>query len=262
MRRLLATAAASLAACVHAESYQVLPADPQAGETVAITLSVPPWAGATCVLQPQLDAQLNDRQIVVVVDASAPARPPGAVGWCRGGAAIALPQAGHYSVRVPPLVSQTNPSTLTTGGSVDFDVTASTESPPAWRGLDGNWFDPAQPGWGVNFVQGDSGALFAVLLTYKDARGTDGRPLSLSSQGSDWLVMAAGRWTTPTTFRGALFTTTNASFVVGAGAPAASAVGFATLQFADASHVKLSAQYLTPTGAMLQRDANLQRFSF
>lgn len=262
--RLAALALACSMTCASgAETYSILPSDPQAGETVALTIAAPPPPGASCWLQAGFAAEVDGSNVTIASDAVAP-RAPGMSGWCRAGATMTLPQAGTYQVRVAQLIAQTTPLYVTTGAALAVNVGPSTESAPAWRGLDGNWFDPAQSGWGVNLVQGDSGAIFAVLLTYRGSYNSYGQNVATGPAQPEWLVLPSGRWITPTTFRGALYTTTNSSTVGAAGAaqPLTTAIGFATLQFLDATHVRLSAGYVLPTGTALLRDATLQRFSF
>jgi cytochrome c553 len=58
------------------------------------------------------------------------------------------------------------------------------------------WWNPQEPGWGLNLIQhSPSNNVFGVLYTYEASR----RPL--------WLVMAGGRWTTTLQFEGDLFRT-------------------------------------------------------
>lgn len=58
------------------------------------------------------------------------------------------------------------------------------------------WWNPHEPGWGLNLIQhSPSNNVFGVMYTYDASR----RPL--------WLVMAGGRWNTTLQFEGELFRT-------------------------------------------------------
>ncbi|HYC36626.1 MAG TPA: hypothetical protein VEC19_09410 [Usitatibacter sp.] len=82
---------------------------------------------------------------------------------------------------------------------------------PQYRRLNGNWFDPAAPGTGVNLVQGRSGALLAAWLTHPppdlDPWSSMLPPASGPNTFGGWYVMSEGRWVSPTVFRGPLFIT-------------------------------------------------------
>ena len=58
------------------------------------------------------------------------------------------------------------------------------------------WWNPQEPGWGLNLIQhAGTNNVFGVMYTYDTSR----RPL--------WLVMAGGRWNTPLQFEGDLYRT-------------------------------------------------------
>ena len=168
--------------------------------------------------------------------------------------------AGTYdtALGVPPTIGG-----ITRMGLSAQHVTVGPAPPaaePSYRGLDGNWFDPSRPGWGTNLVQGDSGALFAVWLTYRpfDQRSGDGgQPL--------WLVMPSGRWITSSTFRGILYSARGpvmgASFDPTAVQPAA--IGAATLAFSSPTDAVFDATILwSGTGVLIPVHASLKRFDF
>lgn len=92
------------------------------------------------------------------------------------------------------------------------------------------WYNPNEPGWGVNFTQqGDT--LFATLFTY-DANG---RPL--------WLVMSNGARSS-TGFSGALYRTSGPVFNASPWAPATSTqVGTMTVAFTHGNSATLTYSY-------------------
>ena len=91
------------------------------------------------------------------------------------------------------------------------------------------WWNPAEPGWGINLAhQGDT--LFATLFTYRD----DGRGV--------WFVMSDGRRQAGTSdFTGTLFRTAGPSFNAQPWTPATAApVGTMRISFADGNSATLS----------------------
>jgi len=110
------------------------------------------------------------------------------------------------------------------------------------------WFNPAEPGWGLNIVQHASQNLFAVWFVFSP----DGKPT--------WYTLPGGGWTCPTTFAGTLYAT--------AGPPASGAsfnassvkvreAGSATLSFSDADHGTFS---YTIDGVSGQKSISRQPF--
>jgi hypothetical protein len=57
----------------------------------------------------------------------------------------------------------------------------------------GMWFNPAEPGWGVSIVQGDTNRVFVAWYTY-DASGNP-----------TWLVMPEGEWKSGRALEGKLY---------------------------------------------------------
>ena len=91
------------------------------------------------------------------------------------------------------------------------------------------WFNPSEPGWGINLAhQGDT--LFATLFTY----GTDGRVL--------WLVMSSGaREAGAAKYSGTLYRTSGPVFNATPWSPATpTAVGTMTLTFKNGNAATLS----------------------
>jgi hypothetical protein len=63
------------------------------------------------------------------------------------------------------------------------------------------WWNPAEPGWGLNLIQhAGTNAMFGVLYTYDASR----RPL--------WLVLPGGRWDGPLQYSGDLYRTRGPRF--------------------------------------------------
>ena len=62
------------------------------------------------------------------------------------------------------------------------------------------WWNPQEPGWGLNLIQHATHQVFGVMYTYDTSR----RPL--------WLVMAGGRWNTGLQFEGDLYRTTGPQY--------------------------------------------------
>ena len=147
-------------------------------------------------------------------------------------AAVPGLSAGTYgaSFTDPAYFSRTYPM-----GSVTVRDAGPAAS-PQFRGLSGNWFDPAQSGWGVNLVQGNSGALFAAWMAYTIdyslPAGSSGKPF--------WVVMSSGRWLTPTKFRGLFYHTTGPylSSSFNPAAVKALPAGVGTLEFTSSTEVR------------------------
>lgn len=181
------------------------------------------------------------------------------------GAVIDDLPAGTYSIQYSEqFIGSGNVVRETRGGALASTVTVAAGSPVApttaqLAGLSGNWFDPAQPGWGVNLVQGDSRSLFAAWLTYHVAvaPSVDSDPL--------WLVMSGGRWVSPTRFVGVLYLPAGPSVSQPFNADAVSLqpVGLSTLDFSDSRHMAYSAQVVMPNvSGLVSVQRNLARFDF
>ena len=78
-------------------------------------------------------------------------------------------------------------------GAADFTVAA--KSAPPFSNLTDLWWNPGQPGWGLNIVQHASGKLFITWFVY----GSDGRPV--------WYVMPDGAWTKWYSYSGDIYRT-------------------------------------------------------
>jgi hypothetical protein len=131
-------------------------------------------------------------------------------------------------------------------------VTVAASPPPAvpaYRNLSGNWFDPSDPGWGVNVVQGDSGAVFALWLSYQ------GPENSVSGQFLPpvWVVMPSARWLSPTHVRGLLYKTGGSGFNVefDPSKSTVNAAGYLSLEFTSDHEALLEGTFLSTDGAAL-----------
>lgn len=251
MRRAVVFVIAALAAFGAAAQQRVFPPDPQDGETFAVVWAFP-YGGTSYFTT--TSAQ-RDGTVITVAQPQVPGG--AATQWSRFGAAIAGLVPGTYAVRGGPYTN-TNPYAYL--GTRAFESTVSVvpgaPASPRHRELDGNWFDPAQPGWGVNLVQGDSGALFAVWLGYSD--GVSSR----SNYPAAWLVLPAGRWVSPDTFRGLLYESAGTRITEPTGSSQVSPVGMATLEFLGGDRVRVRTTRATNAGNWVEGEWTLRRFAF
>lgn len=242
---------AALAAFTAAAQQRVFPSDPQDGETFALV-----WAyayGGTSYFT-TTSAQ-RDGAVITVAQPQVPGG--AATQWSRFGATIAGLAPGTYTVRGGPYAN-TNPYAYLGTRAFESTVTVVPGAPasPQYRELDGNWFDPAQPGWGVNLVQGDAGALFAVWLGYSDAvYGSANYPAA-------WLVLPAGRWVSPNTFRGLLYESAGTRITEPTRSSQISPVGMATLEFLGEDRVRVHTIRATNAGNWVEGEWTLRRFAF
>lgn len=103
------------------------------------------------------------------------------------------------------------------------------EPAPAIPGFDYSdlWWNPLEPGWGLNLIQHASNVIFGVMYTYE------------SPNRATWFVLPGGTWSSPTTYSGMLYRVTGPRFNGATFDPAAvnvREVGSATLTFADRDH--------------------------
>ena len=191
MKTALAIAFLALACfCAHAQTAQVQPANPVAGEDFVITITTPPFCR-----QPSFTTVTYSFQTVAVTTrfdedsscAGIPARSQVVIVTAN------VASAGTYAVNY----QRTTATTLTPISTIaTFQVgPANPGVPPQHRGLTGLWWNPAEPGRGLNVTQGDSGLLFLFWYTY------------LEDRSAIWLNMSNGRWISPTEFRGVLYAT-------------------------------------------------------
>ena len=63
------------------------------------------------------------------------------------------------------------------------------------------WWNPPEPGWGLNLIQHPNNVVFGVMYTYDVSR----RPL--------WLVMPGGQWLTSLQYEGDLYRVTGPQYI-------------------------------------------------
>lgn len=131
---------------------------------------------------------------------------------------------------------------------------------PLYRGLDANWFDPAESGWGVNMIEGRlRSTLFAIWLDH----GNPATATDVVHASGMWLVMPSGRWISPTVFRGVLYETEgpgiNLPFVPVRTTPR----GYASFTFRSADEVDFHAVFgFGPNFREVTRTKRLRRQAF
>ena len=232
---------------------RILPATPQAGEAFAI---IGTYGFNRSAVFASTTARREGSVIEVsqpqVFGSSAPNR------WSRYGATVAGLEAGTYTVRAGHFLTEYGVY-LDGTPPVDLPITVvpGTAAQPLHRDLDGNWFDPAQPGWGINLVQGESGALLAIWLTYGELFFSSGRALE-----SEWIAMPAGRWTTPTTHRGLLYQSAGTRLGQSPVDSDASPVGLGTIEILGPDRMRFSFIRATIMGTWFEGRSTLQRFAF
>ena len=176
-----------------AREMSVFPPEPVAGQDFVVHV-----AGTYCGDHPlhgYADASVTGDTITVSYSASASgACTSGGQPTLFTGAAVRVNAPGQYKVVVRPSVWDAYAA-----GS----VTVKEASPVTRTGtsLAGLWYVPAQPGWGLNITEGDSGQLF---LTWYQFGGADATGSSLTTSSS-WTFVSGGTWLAPNTFSGALY---------------------------------------------------------
>lgn len=143
-----------------------------------------------------------------------PEPPPGNVDFMIG----KLPP-GTYTVEATIAETPTGPAVSL--GTTTVTVTARTGIVPIDDYTD-LWWNPAESGWGLNFVQHPSGQVFVTWFVY----GADGAPI--------WYVVPGGTWLDAATFRGPVYATTGPDFgSFDASRVTRTLVGEATFGFGD-----------------------------
>ena len=256
MRALALAALAGLGLVAHAQ-VRILPAEPQAGESFAIVAAY--RVQGSCLFA-KTSARVEGNEVRIdsprVVEADLRNE------WCRLGATVDGLAQGAYDVTSVPLANAGAgvPLAISTRASVAPPAIAA----PQHRGLDGNWFDPQQAGWGMNLVQSPSGALFGVWLGYRATFLQPGysQEFDVTVKDNEWLVMSAGRWVSPTQFRGLLYASMGAPINEGRIESHVAPVGLATLTFTDRTRARLAIQYATIFGEWFEGEWNLRRMEF
>lgn len=185
--RLLFIAALALASGLAQAAFTILPAAPTPQDMLVLEKPNDNEASYTVSMS-------GNRIVVALVRAGAyfPEPPPGNLDFPIG----KLPP-GTYTVEATIAETQTGPSVSLGTTSVTVHARAGIVPIDDYTDL---WWNPAESGWGLNFVQHASGQVFATWFVY----GVDGKPT--------WYVVPGGRWLDPATFRGDLYATTGPDF--------------------------------------------------
>ena len=260
--RLLACALALLALGASAQQpWRVYPPTPAAGEPFIVQYEGTTPGGPTTVRSATVSVQGSTLTYSVEItenDFSVP-------GAYRASSVVRGLAAGQYQVLLKRRGGFGGEFTSVLG---TIQVAASQgPSQPAFRGLSGNWFDPGESGWGMNIVQGESGALFAVWLTYMPLPSFE----TVSRQTGMWLVMPEGRWVSPTQFRGLLYSTAGTTVA----APfdrtdlTVTPVGYVSLDFSGEMQAAMKAEAAMTQAAAafglyapVTKEASIRRFQF
>lgn len=233
---------ASLAAA--AAPFEYLPPQPQAGEPFVATAVMGYGARGACPVVTMSASVVGDR--IDVTEYQGPGYKGHSYG-CRLGAVVPGLAAGRY-------YSDFRISAGSVGNGPVVTVVPGSPSQPARRDVTGNWFDPAESGWGLNIVQGESGKLFIAWMMYRP--GTT----------SHWLFASDGRWITPTTWRGLLHQTRNVKFG-SAASPSqlqVTPVGYVEVAFTGPDEASFVGRFMDETGLepMIGKQARLSRMAF
>jgi hypothetical protein len=258
--RLFATVLACFAAAAVAQQpWHVYPPAPMAGEPFVIQYEGSTPGGPTTVRTATVS--VDGSTLTYSVETSSND--------------FAVPGPFRASTVVPGLAAGQYQVLLKRRGDFGADITsilgvvevAAAPAPqqPVYRGLSGNWFDPGESGWGMNIVQGDSGALFAVWLTYLPVIPAE----TFAQRDGMWLVMPEGRWISPTRFRGLLYSASGTSVAVPFNRSdlLLQPVGYVSLDFSSPAHLSMTAEagLVTPGFLMyapIVKEATIRRFQF
>ena len=247
-RAALFAALAGAAFAAGAAEVRVLPPDPRPGEAFAVVAAFD-FTTAPCGYQSGSSERSGN---ALRITAHTGTGSGGNSGGCRAGTLVDGLPAGTYTTSVEyagrPVLS---------AGTIVVQGAAPAE--PAFRNLDGNWFDPAEPGWGVNLVQGDSGKLFAIWFMHvPDTEAVRSRP--------QWLVVSDGRWITPTLYRGVAAVTRGSAgnLTLDGTKLLVASVGYVEIEFTGNDQARFRGRIATDAGALVwvDRSANLRRFAF
>jgi hypothetical protein len=211
-------AALGLALATNAAAQLITPPAPVAFQAVRLTL--PP----SYVLQPYDAAQttvaMEDNRITVSLQATNPQLSTAT------GLDVPLGRlpAGVYEVWLAETVPSMPPNgegVLTSSSAVGmFNVLPLPASPPLPReDYSDLWWDPDEPGWGVQLTQHSNGQVWTTFLTYaQDGQAT-------------WYAVMGGTWTDAATFTGPVYKATGPWFGASGGSTNVQAAGTATLAF-------------------------------
>ena len=158
------------------------------------------------------------------------------------------------ALRKPPMIRRFLATALLTAA-----LPAAAQSVPSANFSD-MWWNPAESGWGISFVQHlTTNKVYAVWYTY-DPREQDPatgqfKPL--------WLVLAGGgTWTSPTTYTGPVYVTNGVPFSQAGSNTTVTPVGSFTFNFSSSTAGTFSYQIAPPAGVPATDPAfNLPSFS-
>lgn len=127
--------------------------------------------------------------------------------------------------------------------------------------LDGMWYVPTQPGWGVSLTEGGSGQLFLGWYHYGFASCCAFTPQKYGR--ASWFFASSGAWVTPTRYQAPLYRSAggNPEGNFDLSALAVSPVGLATLDVNADGSVRFNVLYLFATGETIIEDT-LTKFRF
>lgn len=233
---------ASLAAA--AAPFEYLPPQPQAGEPFVATAVMGYGATGACPVKTMSATVSGER--IDVGEHQGPGH-TGVARACRLGAVVPGLAPGRY-------YSDFRLSSGVIGTGPVVTVVPGVAAQPARRDVTGNWFDPAESGWGLNIVQGESGKLFIAWMMYR------------ASGRSHWLVVSDGRWITPTTWRGIAYQTHNVPFDAAAVASQlqVTPVGYVEVAFTGPDEASFVGRFMDEVGLepMVGKQAVLRRMAF
>ena len=255
LRALLALALVVLGAQAFAQQpWRVYPPVPTAGEPFVIQYEAATGQGPDFVRR----ASVTQQGATLVYDIDVETAGFSAGGAYRASTVVPGLTAGQYQVVVQSRVDSASGPAVPLG-TISI-APAQGPAAAAYAGLSGNWFDPNESGWGMNIVQGDSGALFAVWLTYLPIFEGDAG----GRKDGMWLVMPAGRWISPTQFRGLLYATsgTAASRPFKPGDLAVTPAGYVSLELSSATQATMKAGAAVGLFAPFAKEAAIRRFQF
>jgi hypothetical protein len=101
---------------------------------------------------------------------------------------------GDYEVEVRRQVNDIGATE--TIGTASFTVAQNSGSVSALQNNTDLWWNPNESGWGLNIIQHGSGIIFATWFNYS------------SDNKATWYVVPTGQWTSPTEYRGPIYSTT------------------------------------------------------
>lgn len=246
---MLVCAAALGARATTIDWMQILPSNPQGGEDFVVEIDLS--SGFTPITINGIDAITVGQTVTLNVSVTEGTT----IGASSGRARLVMNKpAGSYL-----LFAQVVSGSFVFTRPLNITVVPATTVSPQSRSVTGLWWNPAEPGSALNVTQGDSGQLFALWYTYYP---TTAAPPTGSNM---WLNMSAGRWTTPTEFRGLLYwavgTPLDQPFDASRGklVPA----GLMTIRVPSADQLTFEVDTSLGTGlGRIQKQTTLQRYKF